>query len=77
MFGKIGTTELILILAVVLLIFGPSRLPALGRMVGGAFGKLRKRTQEWDEDEVEAEEKSEAAPPAEAEAPAEEESVEE
>ena len=62
MFGKIGTTELILILAVVLLIFGPSRLPALGKMMGGAFGKLRKRTQEWDEEETEAaEEKTEVA----------------
>ena len=56
MFGKIGTTELILILAVVLLIFGPSRLPALGKMMGGAFGKVRKQAQEWDVEEEEEEE---------------------
>lgn len=68
MFGKIGTTELILILAVVLLIFGPSRLPALGKMMGGAFGKVRKQAQEWDVEEeeetvkkAEATEKSESA----------------
>ena len=68
MFGKIGTTELILILAVVLLIFGPSRLPALGKMMGGAFGKVRKQAQEWDVKEeeetvkkAEATEKSESA----------------
>jgi len=79
MFGKIGTTELILILAVVLLIFGPSRLPALGKMMGGAFGKVRKQAQEWDVDEEETPKKTEAveeSQPAEA-APAKTEAAEE
>ncbi len=35
MFGRIGPEELILILIVLLVIFGPSRLPGLG----GALGK--------------------------------------
>lgn len=38
---KIGTGELIVILAAALIIFGPSRLPALGKMVGKAVGTLR------------------------------------
>ena len=58
---KIGTGELIVILAVALLIFGPSRLPALGKMVGKAVGTLRHyaNTENWAE--LEEEEKG-AAP---------------
>ena len=44
---KIGTTELLIILAVVLLIFGPSQIPKLTRMVGRRRAKeiplLRKK----------------------------------
>ena len=48
---KIGTGELIVILAVALIIFGPSRLPALGKMVGKAVGTLRHyaNTENWAE----------------------------
>ncbi len=48
---KIGTGELIVILAVALIIFGPSRLPALGKMVGKAVGTLRHYadTENWAE----------------------------
>lgn len=35
MFGKIGATELILILGIALVIFGPAKLPEIGK----AFGK--------------------------------------
>ena len=31
MFGKFGTVEILLILAVALLIFGPTKLPKLGQ----------------------------------------------
>ena len=31
MLGRIGTTELLLILGIALLIFGPSKLPKLGK----------------------------------------------
>lgn len=80
MFGKIGTTELILILVVALLIFGPSKLPAMGKMVGEAFGKLRRYTNSdnWDEfldddDEEEAPKKKAAAKKEEPAAPVAEE----
>jgi sec-independent protein translocase protein TatA len=46
MFGKIGMGELLIILAVVLLIFGPSKLPALARSMGQAMKEFRKGTQE-------------------------------
>lgn len=35
MFGRIGATELILILSIALVIFGPAKLPEIGK----AFGK--------------------------------------
>ena len=46
MFGKIGMGELLVILVVVLLIFGPTKLPALARSMGQAMKEFRKGTQE-------------------------------
>ncbi|MEG0541336.1 MAG: twin-arginine translocase TatA/TatE family subunit [Angelakisella sp.] len=46
MFGKIGMGELLLILGIVLLIFGPSKLPALAKSMGLAIKEFRKGTQE-------------------------------
>jgi sec-independent protein translocase protein TatA len=37
----LGPTELIIILAIVLLLFGPKQLPKLGRMFGKAMKDLR------------------------------------
>ncbi|MGL5150219.1 MAG: twin-arginine translocase TatA/TatE family subunit [Clostridium sp.] len=42
MFGKIGAGELILILAIALVIFGPSKLPQIGKSVGQAIKEFRK-----------------------------------
>jgi sec-independent protein translocase protein TatA len=41
MFG-LGPTELVIVLIVALLVFGPSRLPKVGQMVGDAVGSFRK-----------------------------------
>lgn len=38
---KIGTTELIVILAVVVIIFGPTQIPKLMKMVGESLKALR------------------------------------
>lgn len=40
-FGKIGPLELVLILSVVLLIFGPSKLPSLAKSIGKSVVELK------------------------------------
>ncbi len=54
MFGKIGAGEIILILAIVLIVFGPTKLPALAKSIGQAFSEFRKSAKgiakEFDED---------------------------
>lgn len=49
MFGRIGMGELLLILGIVLLIFGPSKLPALAKSMGQAVKEFRKGTEEITE----------------------------
>lgn len=46
MFGPLGFPELMFILILALLIFGPRRLPEIGRTVGRAMGELRKATSD-------------------------------
>ena len=41
MFNSIGPTELIIVLVIVLLIFGPKRLPGLGRQLGSGMREFR------------------------------------
>lgn len=50
MFGKIGATELILILAIALIIFGPSKLPEIGKSIGEAFGQFKSHANKISED---------------------------
>lgn len=38
---KIGTTELLVLLAIVVLIFGPTQLPKLSRMFGKSIKNFR------------------------------------
>jgi sec-independent protein translocase protein TatA len=37
----IGVPELLIVLAIVLIVLGPKRLPALGRSLGGGYRNLR------------------------------------
>ena len=46
MFGSIGMPELIVIFIVVLLIFGPTKLPDLGKSLGEAIRSLKKAMNE-------------------------------
>ncbi len=46
MIGRIGPTEIILILAVALIIFGPAKLPELGRSIGNGLKEFRKATKD-------------------------------
>ncbi len=42
MFGRLGTTEIIVVLAVLLLLFGGKKLPELARGLGEALNEFRK-----------------------------------
>ncbi|MGL5379516.1 twin-arginine translocase TatA/TatE family subunit [Clostridium sp.] len=44
MFGKLGAGELILILCIALVVFGPSKLPQIGKSMGQAIREFRKGT---------------------------------
>jgi len=47
MFGRIGVPELLLILVVVLLIFGPKRLPEMGKSIGKGLREFRNATKDF------------------------------
>ena len=47
MFGPIGGPELILILVLALLLFGPRKLPQIGRSIGKAMAEFRGVTNEF------------------------------
>ena len=46
MFGRIGVSELLIILVVVLIFFGPAKLPALAKSMGQAVSEFRKGAKE-------------------------------
>ena len=46
-FGSLGGPEVILIFILALLLFGPRKLPEIGRMLGKAAGEFRKATQDF------------------------------
>lgn len=53
MFGKLGWTEILVILAIVLIFFGPKRIPELAKSIGQgirSFKKGLKDIKESDED---------------------------
>ncbi len=49
MFGRIGAMEIAVVLIVALLVFGPKRLPELGKSLGGAIKGFRDQTKEISE----------------------------
>lgn len=58
MLNKIGPMEIVLIIAVALLIFGPSKLPQLGKSVGESIREFKKSMKSVG-DEIAADEKGE------------------
>ena len=46
MFGSIGMPELLIILTLALIIFGPRKLPELGRSLGKSLGEFKRASNE-------------------------------
>lgn len=55
LFGKIGPLEIVLILAVVLLIFGPGKLPGLAKSIGRSVVELKEGLKSKPEEETTSE----------------------
>jgi len=57
-FQSIGPLELLIVLGIVLIIFGPKRLPALGRQLGAGMREFKdsitRKADEDDDDEDDA-----------------------
>lgn len=53
MLSNIGVPGLILIIILALIVFGPKKLPELGRAVGQTLGEFKKSTRELTSDIVE------------------------
>ncbi|OLS41065.1 twin-arginine translocase TatA/TatE family subunit [Bacillus sp. MRMR6] len=59
MLQNIGIPGLILVLVIALIIFGPSKLPELGRAVGSTLKEFKKSTRELvSDDEMDTSSKS-------------------
>jgi sec-independent protein translocase protein TatA len=59
MFGSLGMPELIVIFVIALIIFGPRKLPELGRSLGRSIAEFKKATNELQsslEEEIRVEE---------------------
>jgi sec-independent protein translocase protein TatA len=52
MFGSIGMPELIVIFVVALVVFGPSKLPELGKSLGEAIRSFKKSISEVDKPSI-------------------------
>jgi sec-independent protein translocase protein TatA len=66
MFGPLGGPELVLILVLALIIFGPRRLPEIGKSMGRLMAEFRKASQDFQrtiEEEVEADKYRAPEPP--------------
>jgi sec-independent protein translocase protein TatA len=46
MFGPIGMPELIIIMVIALIVFGPRKLPELGRSLGRSIGEFKRASNE-------------------------------
>ena len=62
MFGSIGMPEMLIILIIALIIFGPRKLPELGRSLGKSLAEFKKASNELRntlEEEIRIEEQKE------------------
>lgn len=64
MFGSIGMPELVIILVIALIIFGPRKLPELGKSLGRSLNEFKKASNDLQntlEQEIKLEEQKESA----------------
>ena len=64
--GNLGMPELILILVLALLLFGPKKLPEIGKQLGKGLGEFKRASNDLKrsiEDEIEKASKEEPASP--------------
>jgi len=55
MFGKLGFGELLLILGIALVVFGPAKLPQIGKAMGQAIGEFRNSQNKPAEEKMQEE----------------------
>ena len=60
MLAMLGTVEIIVLVAVILLVFGPSKLPALGEGIGKMLRGFKKEMKAMDADKEKDNEAAEA-----------------
>ena len=64
--GNLGWTEILVILVIALIVFGPRKLPELGKSLGQSLAQFRKASDDFKrtwEQEVEIEKRKFEAPP--------------
>lgn len=65
MFGGLSVTEVLVILVIALIIFGPRKLPSLGKTIGQSLAQFRRASEDFKrswEEEVQIEEKRMSLP---------------
>ena len=66
MLGSIGMSELLIIFVIALIVFGPRKLPELGRSLGKSLGEFKRASNDLRntlEEEIHVEEQTHHAPP--------------
>ncbi len=46
MFGRLGIPELLILLVIALIIFGPEKLPEMGKSLGRSISEFKKATED-------------------------------
>ena len=58
MFGQLGVPEMLVILVIALLVFGPKKLPSLGKSLGEGLTSFKKALNGQDDDKSDEKPKS-------------------